>query len=224
MLRTGTAQLHIEELESATEAAVLFSANFVDAALALLRAETDRSLDPASIRAWLMLLELYHLVDRRSEFEALAARYHRAFNVSTPPAWGYGAPVSAPNMISLAGVIASNGDLARLVDHARTCRTVAIDMSEVRRIDFAFALSFSELLRAFHLEGRRVILANISEINVALLETLGADRHVVLLRRKMPHNASVRAMEVHADPEASLPSLRAPTSAQRGLESLRPGQ
>jgi anti-anti-sigma regulatory factor len=219
MQRTGTAHLHTGELESATEAAVLFAANFVDAAMDLLRAETERSMERAEIGPWLMLLEVYHLTGRRSEFDALAARYRRAFEVSTPPSWGLPAPVSAPSMISLDGVIASNRDLARLVDHASTCRTVAIDMSGVQRIDFAFASSFSELLRTFHSEGKRVILANISEINATLLETLGANHHLVLLRRKIAPNASVSATEVHADPRGLLPLAARPAPAVHGVSA-----
>jgi hypothetical protein len=67
MRRTGTALLHTEELESTKEAAVLFAASFVDAAIDLLRAETERSMDSADTGAWLMLLEVYHLTGRRSD-------------------------------------------------------------------------------------------------------------------------------------------------------------
>ena len=32
--------------------------------------------------------------------------------------------------------------------------------------------------------GKRVIVANLSEVNASLLEAMGSDRHVVLMRRK----------------------------------------
>lgn len=217
MRRTGTAVLHTEELEATKEAAVLFAANFADAAIALLRAQTELPAELADGTAWRMLLEMYHISGKRSEFDALAARYRRAFGVATAPAWGYPAPVRTTGMFALKGVIASNSDLAELLEHGRTCMTVAIDMSEVQRIDFGFAISFSELLRYFHDQRKRVILANIGEIHAALLESLGTNHHLVLLRRKAARRINAAAIMEHDEPLVPLvPVARIPPAALEG--------
>jgi ABC-type transporter Mla MlaB component len=217
MRRTGTALLHTEELEATAEAAVLFAANFADAAMALLRAHTELPGELADGAAWRMLLEMYHISGKRSEFDALAARYRRAFGLATAPAWGYPAPVNATGMFVLKGVIASNRDLAELLEHGRTCMTVAIDMSEVQRIDFGFVISFSEVLRFFHDQRKRVILANVGEIHAALLETLGTNQHLVLLRRNAARTINAAVIAEHDEPRVPLiPIAGIPASALQG--------
>lgn len=209
-MRTGTALLHTEELEAATAGAVLFAANFADAAMELLRVRIERSVEPGDDKAWRMLLELYHLTGKRAEFDALAARYRCAFVASAAPAWGYPAAVSVPGMFILKGVVASDRDLAALVQHARTCMTVAIDMSEVQRIDFGFAASFFELLQSFQGQRKRVILANIGELHAALLEVIRTNHDMALLRRKAPHGRSAAAPGVRDE-------LRAPPVARNPM-------
>jgi ABC-type transporter Mla MlaB component len=186
--------LHTEELEATAEAAVLFAASFADAAIALLEPQTELPASVANGTAWRMLLEMYHLKGMRSEFDSLAARYRRAFDVATAPSWGYPAAVNAPGMFSLKGVIASSRDLEELVEHGRSCMTVAIDMSEVQRIDFGYAIGFCEVLRFFHSQRKRVILANIGELHAALLETLGMNHDVVVLRRNATRRLSAEVM------------------------------
>ena len=189
----GTTLLHTEALSSTREAAVLFAAKFDQAAEQLLRERLEPGGERSDRVAWVMLLEIFHALGRRDEFEALARRYRTAFGAPTPPAWGFPAQVSSPGTFHLKGTIASSGDLAGLVGHARARATVAIDMGQVERIDYGFAASFCELLRVFHMQGKRVFLANIAEVHAALLESLGAGKHVVLLRRKSGFAAALQA-------------------------------
>jgi len=41
-----------------------------------------------------------------------------------------------------------------------------------------------DLVKTFQLAGKRVILANLSELNAALLEAIGANRYAILVRRR----------------------------------------
>jgi len=193
MDRTGTTLMHTEELSSLREAAVLFAAKFDQAAEELLRERVALGGERSERVAWVMLLEIFHALGRRAEFEALAHRYRTAFGASSRPAWGFPAQVSAPGTFQLKGTLATSGDLAGLVAHARSRATVAIDMGHVDRIDFAFAASFCELLRVFRIQGKRVILANIAEVHAALLESLDTGQHLVLLRRKAGFAAALQA-------------------------------
>ena len=57
-------------------------------------------------------------------------------------------------------------------------------MDKVLRVDFAAAAQFFEVVKSIQLAGKRVILSNLSELNAALLEAFGFDRHAILIRRK----------------------------------------
>lgn len=209
MQRTGTAQLHAEELRITQEAAVLYAANHADAAASLLEGAIGRDPAASDMEAWLMLHELHHAAGRKEEFDALGERFCRAFRTSARPPWGSPRPIDAPGTFAMKGVVtSSSAELAPLLQHAAGRKTLAIDMAEVQRIDFASAAGFVWELRNFNLGGKRVILANVSRLNAALLEALGADHHAVVMRQR-----------VAPEREASIPAARpAPAVAIAHLE------
>jgi anti-anti-sigma regulatory factor len=181
--RCGDAGAYSECLSGASEAAVLVAANHLGVAELLLRGAIDEPATRASEAPWLMLLEIFHLTDRRGEYDALLERYRAAFG-SPAPAWGFPRPISAPGTFPLKGVLgAQREDLDELARFAYGRKSVAIDMSEVARIDYGFVQALQALLANFAAAGKRVILANVGEINAVLLEAIGADRHAVLMRR-----------------------------------------
>jgi hypothetical protein len=139
------------------EAAVLFSAGHAAAAAAVLSAAaSDTHRDP---RAAAMLLEL-------------------------DPEWQAPPPLSAPGTFALEGVLAAGHEGVRaLAAHAQARRAFAIDMGRIERIEYVFAGALTAMLRGFHAAGRRVILVNCRELEVALLEAMGAGRYVSFLRR-----------------------------------------
>lgn len=174
------AQLFTEELPPTHEAAVLFAAGFADAALELVRAEVARSGDK---RAFLMLLDLCHVTGRREEFDALFDEVRQRFGDEAHPGWGYPTPVETPGSYAMAGHLsAKQTDLQRLAAHVGPRKAAAVDLGEVERIDFEFAGSFVALMRSCHAAGKRVILANVNELNAALLEAFGANRYTLLIR------------------------------------------
>lgn len=165
----------------------------------VLRAAFNERASDATRSYWLLLFELFVLEGRREPFEALGLEYAVAFEIA-PPAWevyvntvaaaatrtpAATAPVPEAGFV-LKGVIstASQGQFADLTAHAAAGTEVVVDMDKVLRIDFAAASRFFEVVKAIQLAGKRVILANLSELNAALLEAFGFNRHAILLRRK----------------------------------------
>ena len=153
---------------------------------------------------WLLLFELMILQGKSPEFEELGLEYAVAFEIS-PPNWEMyvntvsaasatqaaapagGAPAIGPIAgFELKGVLssASANQIGELNGHASSRPEVVVDMSGVLRIEFAYTSAFFDSIKAIQLAGKRVILANINEVNAALLEALGVNRYAILVRRK----------------------------------------
>jgi anti-anti-sigma regulatory factor len=79
---------------------------------------------------------------------------------------------------------ASANQVAELNAYAAGRTEVVIDMSKVLRIEFGYTSAFFDVIKAIQLAGKRVILADLSELNAALLEALGVNRYAILVRRK----------------------------------------
>jgi anti-anti-sigma regulatory factor len=161
--------------------------------------------EPASdvIRSfWLLLFELYVVQGKSEPFEELGLEYAVAFEMS-PPNWEHyvntvaeaaarapAAPASpspqAAAGFAMKGVVStsSQNQFADLTAHAASGTEIVVDMSKVLRIDFAAGAQFFEVVKAIQLAGKRVILSNLSELNAALLEAFGFNRHAILIRRK----------------------------------------
>jgi anti-anti-sigma regulatory factor len=97
-----------------------------------------------------------------------------------------GGPAAPEAGFALKGVLsaASANQLGELTTHAASRQEVVVDMGKVLRVDFAFSSAFFDAVKAIQLAGKRVILTNLSELNAALLEALGANRYAILVRRK----------------------------------------
>lgn len=152
---------------------------------------------------WLLLFEIYVLQGKDTEFEELGMEYAVAFEIS-PPGWevyintvsaaaarttpATPAAAAAPEAgFELKGVLtaaASANQVAELSSYAAPRNEVVVDMSKVMRIDFSFTGAFFDAIKAIQLAGKRVILANLNELNAALLEALGVNRYAILVRRK----------------------------------------
>ncbi|HYC38298.1 MAG TPA: STAS domain-containing protein [Usitatibacter sp.] len=84
--RLGSEEYHSASLPTAQEAAILYSANYAEAAIALLKSEIKDALGRNNKQAWLMLFDLYQAAQNRQEFDALSMLYSVKFELS-PPAW-----------------------------------------------------------------------------------------------------------------------------------------
>jgi anti-anti-sigma regulatory factor len=87
--RLGSDEYHSGALPTAQEAAILYSANHPEAAVALLDAEIKDTVGRNNKQAWLMLFDLYQIAQNREEFDALSMLFTVKFEQS-PPAWADG--------------------------------------------------------------------------------------------------------------------------------------
>jgi anti-anti-sigma regulatory factor len=154
---------------------------------------------------WELLFEMLILDGRMSDFEDLALEFAVAFEMSPPnwepyvnsvaqavkaappsPAVSSAASVEPAAGYSMKGVLsaASANQMAELNAYAASQTEVVVDMSRLLRIDFAYTSAFFDAVKASQLAGKRVILANLNELNAALLEALGVNRYAILVRRK----------------------------------------
>jgi len=180
--------------------------NSLDAFEKVLRDAMNEMGGQAARPYWELLFELYILQGKTIEHEELGLEFAVAFEMS-PPNWetyvntvaeaaksgAAGAkPEAAPARgepaagYAMKGVLssASANQMAELTAYAAEHTEVTVDMSRLIRIDFSFTSAFFEAVKAFQLAGKRVILANLNEVNAALLEALGVNRYAILVRRK----------------------------------------
>ena len=94
LARVGTEEFHSMRLPAAQEAAVLYSANCGDAAIALLKSEIKDTAGKGNKQAWLMLFDLYQAAPNRQEFDALSMLFTVKFEQSPPP-WAEGGDSTA---------------------------------------------------------------------------------------------------------------------------------
>ena len=71
------------------EAAILYAADYYDAAREMLKEHMKTEEGKSSIRTWLMLFDLLQLTNNRREFDALSMMFTVQFERS-PPAWKLG--------------------------------------------------------------------------------------------------------------------------------------
>lgn len=88
--RLGSEEYHSATLPPAQEAALLYSANFAEAAVALLKHEIKDPVGRSNKQAWLMLFDLYQIQQNRAEYDALSMLFSVKFEQS-PPVWAEGA-------------------------------------------------------------------------------------------------------------------------------------
>ena len=85
--RIGTEEYHSAPLPPAQEAAVLYAANLVAPAEAILKAETRNPASRSNKQPWLMLFDLFEVTQNRAEYDALSLLFTVKFEQS-PPAVG----------------------------------------------------------------------------------------------------------------------------------------
>ena len=171
----------------------------------VLRAAFNESATAGQRPFWLLLFEIYILLGKMDEFEELGLEFAVAFEMS-PPNWEVyvnkvasdaakaASAAKAPSQSTMApemgyelrGVIspASANQIAELNAVAALRTEVVVDMGKVLRVEFGYTAAFFDVVKAIQLAGKRVILANLNELNAALLEAMGVNRYAILVRRK----------------------------------------
>ncbi len=144
------------------EAAILYSADYYDAARETLKEHMKTAEGKSSIRTWLMLFDLYQLTHHRTEFESLSMLFTGTFERS-PPVWKSDGGSNDPRRKEkreqkdlfvmtpdLDGALLAEID--RFEDFARDIGTCRIEFSKVKSIlaeeAELFSIVFQRLRRA----------------------------------------------------------------------------
>jgi len=164
------------------EAAMLYANGQTSAAAATLEAVVrGHDLGASAERGWGMLFELFQILGRREDFEALALAYAGRFERS-PPTWiEAGEEVAAPakssagrSFVALTGVLGAETvePMKQLLRMAESNPMVRLDAARVQDVDNGGA---ALLMRAL-----QVLKKNRKEVEIA-----GADRLIGLLQPKV---------------------------------------
>jgi anti-anti-sigma regulatory factor len=151
--------------------------------------------EPAIQAYWLMLMAIYQLLGKQTEFEDMAVDFAVAFELS-PPSWENvqaAQEVAAPepempkDAFSLTGVIsdASQDQISRLIQYAQPRSDVVVDCSAVTRVDYAYiGHMIGELMQLLG-SGKVLTLQGQNALVNELFCTMGIDQLANLVPAKL---------------------------------------
>ena len=168
----------VEELSPLHEIAVLYAADHMDAAQALLK-ESVQSKTPHP-QVWLMLLDIYKLRGFRKEFEDLAMIYTVKFERS-PPTWNeQGSQPDlrkesrlASDFFCFQGKENLLVEVSKLVEFANRLGSVRIDVGKLKTVDSEGAMALANALAAFRKQELPARLNNVNQLLPVLKKTIG---------------------------------------------------
>jgi anti-anti-sigma regulatory factor len=157
----------------------------------------------ASPAAWLMMLELYRITDRKQQFEDLAVDYCVTYEVS-PPSWepppknmrsadnpqASASPAQIeggmPDEIVVIGEIKGNGEvLLKLIEDAmKTRKQVVLNCRKLDRVEFGAAGALLIPLTNWSRDGRHIVFRGVNNLVAGLFVTLGIHQIAGVERRK----------------------------------------
>ena len=155
---------------------------------------------------WLLLLELCQLQGLEEAFDKISVGYAITFEVS-PPCWeappkhaavqttaeaGIEAGTEEPatpaseDTFSLGGVItgANEPQLAKLASFAATRQQTAVDMSQLKRIDFIGVGILSNIFSDLRRKHKEVVVISANAMIIALFSVVGVTELVTIVRDK----------------------------------------
>jgi ABC-type transporter Mla MlaB component len=150
------------------------------------------------IAIWEMLLEVYRMLELKDKFEEAAVNFAVTFEMS-PPSWESdvqgtvkGAPRAAAADSPDHAALVLSGDITgasealakRLRDWAVARKTLEIDFSRVRRIDFGAAGLMLNVFAKLQRAGIPIQIRGANELIHALFQVLGIDRVARVVPRK----------------------------------------
>lgn len=151
-------------------------------------------------QAWLLLLELYQRQGQQERFEEMALEYAVNFEVS-PPSWearpkpssGAASPTAAASDTTQQGdsyrllgdVTGSTADLCNaLTTYAAERKSVVMDASELRRMDFINAGKLLNTLSILAATGKSIRICGANSLVTALFGIIGVTQVASVERRK----------------------------------------
>jgi ABC-type transporter Mla MlaB component len=155
-----------------------------------LRAAVEPGRRDQSDAAWMLLLEVFRLLQRQHDFEETGIQYCITYEVS-PPSWEppppslktrAATPADRPvevvdDGMQWRGTVRGNGEpqFGKLLIAAKTEKRLGIDCTYLKRIEFATATSLLTLLTKLRQGGVVVEFRNVNHLISALFSLLGVD-------------------------------------------------
>jgi len=154
-----------------------------------LRAAVEPGRRDQSDAAWMLLLEVFRLLNRQHDFEETGIQYCITYEVS-PPSWEppppslktraatpADRPVEVDDGMQWRGTVRGNGEpqFGRLLVEAKTEKRLAVDCIYLKRIEFATATSLLTLLTKLRQGGVTIEFRNVNHLIAALFSLLGVD-------------------------------------------------
>ena len=156
-----------------------------------LRAAVEAGRRDSGDAVWMLLLEVFRLLNRQHDFEETGIQYCITYEVS-PPSWEPApsnlktreAQPRAPQAVEAVveglqwrGTLRGEGDphFGRLIAQARIDKQVVVDCTYLRRVEFATATAMLSMLTKIRQAGAAVEFRNVNYLIAALFSLLGID-------------------------------------------------
>jgi len=154
-----------------------------------LRAAVEPGRRDQSDAAWMLLLEVFRLLQRQHDFEETGIQYCITYEVS-PPSWEppppslktraatpADRPVESDDGLQWRGLVRGSGEphFGRLLTAAKTEKRLAVDCTYLKRVEFATATSLLSQLTKLRQGGVTVEFRNLNTLVAALFTLLGVD-------------------------------------------------
>jgi ABC-type transporter Mla MlaB component len=156
-----------------------------------LRAAVEAGRRDPSDAVWMLLLEVFRLLNRQHDFEETGIQYCITYEVS-PPSWEPApsnlktreaqpqaprAPEPAVDGLQWRGTLRGEGDphFGRLVAQAKTDKQIVVDCTYLKRVEFATATAMLAMLTKIRHAGAAVEFRNVNYLIAALFSLLGID-------------------------------------------------
>ena len=146
--------------------------------------------DPSDA-VWMLLLEVFRLLNRQHDFEETGIQYCITYEVS-PPSWEPAPPnlktraaqpqtavssESADDGLQWRGTLRGEGEphFGRLLTAAKVAKNVVVDCTYLKRVEFATATSMLAMLTKVRQGGAMIEFRNVNYLIAALFGLLGID-------------------------------------------------
>lgn len=179
-------------LQSSRSNKIKFQVSGSSSIIDLLRSRMHANPDVQSY--WLMLMSIYQLLGKQTEFEDMAVDFAVTFEVS-PPSWedvqaaqevAVPEPEIPTDAYKLSGVIAEGSDqIAQLMQYAQPRSEVVIDCTSLVRVDYAYVGEFIGQLMQLLGNGKAVVLQGQNALVNELFCTMGIDQLSTLIPAKL---------------------------------------
>lgn len=156
-----------------------------------LRAAVEAGRRDPGDAVWMLLLEVFRLLNRQHDFEETGIQYCITYEVS-PPSWEPApsnlktreAQPRAPQAVEAAveglqwrGTLRGEGEphFGRLIAQARIDKQIVVDCTYLKRVEFATATAMLSMLTKIRQAGAAVEFRNVNYLIAALFSLLGID-------------------------------------------------